>query len=340
MNNNPNIWTRSAYTFSKSLLKIDDIVFFAIENNFLDAYLIDKNVMYGTMEFYNKCIENNIKPIIGIEIDYNDINKILIAKNYDGYKELLKISSKIMFDDLNELGDSKNLISIENLMDLEIISFKNKEDLETLNLISKLSSSNISSKNKHLSTEQNSFSKKISNDVNLKITKQKFSFPEFLFEDEKIQPDSFLLNLLQKKKILFFKKNLNINKTIYNERLEYEYKIISKMKFSSYFLIVWDIIFWSEKNGICVGPGRGSAPGSLISFLLNITKIDPIENNLFFERFLNTERINLPDIDIDFEDERRDEVINYIFSKYGVENVSYIITFFYFKSKISFKRYF
>lgn len=111
------------------------------------------------------------------------------------------------------------------------------------------------------------------------------------------------------------------------ERLEHELKIISHMGFVSYFLIVWDFIHYAKSKGIPVGPGRGSAAGSLVSYLLGITELDPLKYNLLFERFLNPERIGLPDIDIDFCFERRQEVIDYVSQKYGKENVAQIITF-------------
>ncbi|MFQ5585503.1 MAG: DNA polymerase III subunit alpha [Thermodesulfobacteriota bacterium] len=113
----------------------------------------------------------------------------------------------------------------------------------------------------------------------------------------------------------------------YIERLEKELKVIKTMGFSGYFLIVADLIANARKNGIPVGPGRGSAAGSLVAYSLGITNVDPIRYNLLFERFLNPDRISLPDIDIDFCFEGRDEVIRYVSEKYGRENVSQIITF-------------
>jgi len=111
------------------------------------------------------------------------------------------------------------------------------------------------------------------------------------------------------------------------ERLEHELKIIKHMGFISYFLIVWDFIHYAKSQGIPVGPGRGSAAGSLVSYLLGITDIDPLKYGLLFERFLNPERLGLPDIDIDFCYERRQEVIDYVTKKYGQENVAQVITF-------------
>ena len=111
------------------------------------------------------------------------------------------------------------------------------------------------------------------------------------------------------------------------ERLEHELKIIKDTGFVSYFLIVWDFIHYAKTKGIPVGPGRGSAAGSLVSYLLGITDLDPLKYGLLFERFLNPERLGLPDIDIDFCYERRQEVIDYVTKKYGQENVAQIITF-------------
>lgn len=118
-----------------------------------------------------------------------------------------------------------------------------------------------------------------------------------------------------------------VDEAVYWQRLEEELGIIKEMKFSGYFLIVWDFIHYAKKNGIPVGPGRGSASGSLVSYALKITELDPIKYGLLFERFLNPERISMPDIDIDFCMERRDEVIDYVVKKYGRENVAQIITF-------------
>jgi DNA polymerase-3 subunit alpha len=113
----------------------------------------------------------------------------------------------------------------------------------------------------------------------------------------------------------------------YAERLDREIQMIEKMKFSGYFLIVWDFIRYARSRGIPVGPGRGSAAGSLVSYAMAITDIDPLQYGLLFERFLNPERVNLPDIDIDFCMNRRGEVIQYVTEKYGREQVAQIITF-------------
>ncbi len=113
----------------------------------------------------------------------------------------------------------------------------------------------------------------------------------------------------------------------YQERLAYELSIINQMGFANYFLVVYDFIRYAKKNKILVGPGRGSAAGSLVSYTLGITDIDPIQYDLLFERFLNPERVTMPDIDTDFPDQFRDQVIDYVIQKYGEKRVAGIITF-------------
>src|ERR1700739_975014 len=115
--------------------------------------------------------------------------------------------------------------------------------------------------------------------------------------------------------------------TDYEQRLERELAIIQQMQFPGYFLIVWDFIRYAKEHGIPVGPGRGSAAGSLVSYAMSITDVDPLQNELLFERFLNPERVSMPDIDVDFCMNRRSEVIKYVTEKYGRDNVAQIITF-------------
>jgi len=122
-------------------------------------------------------------------------------------------------------------------------------------------------------------------------------------------------------------ENPNEEQKIILNRIAYELGVIEKTGYSSYFLIVQDFINWAKNNRIVVGPGRGSAAGSIVSYLVNITNIDPIKYGLLFERFLNPERISMPDVDIDFADIRRDKVIKYVEEKYGHDHVAQIITF-------------
>jgi DNA polymerase-3 subunit alpha len=147
--------------------------------------------------------------------------------------------------------------------------------------------------------------------------------PVYLLEGRQ-KPDALLEKLALEG--LFQKWGLE-PKAIYKERLGKELAIIQEMGYASYFLIVWDFISYARTKGIPVGPGRGSAAGSLVSYCLGITDIDPVKYNLLFERFLNPERISMPDIDVDFCKDRRPEVIHYVAEKYGQDHVAQIITF-------------
>ncbi len=136
--------------------------------------------------------------------------------------------------------------------------------------------------------------------------------------------DSYLSELCQKG--LIFRYGSEPNEAV-RKRLDYELEVIKKTGFASYFLIVADIVNWAKSSGIIVGPGRGSAAGSLVSYVLNITNVDPLKYDLYFERFLTSERVSPPDIDLDFDDARRNEVFDYVRQKYGTDHFAQIITF-------------
>lgn len=155
---------------------------------------------------------------------------------------------------------------------------------------------------------------------------------EFTFHELKLPqydvPDGFTAEqYLQKITFDGFKKRYPNPSDELIDRLEYEFNTIVKMGYVDYFLIVWDYIKFAKDNGITVGPGRGSAAGSVVAYSLDITTIDPIKYDLIFERFLNPDRVSMPDIDVDFSDERRQEVIDYVTEKYGSDKVAQIITF-------------
>ncbi len=168
----------------------------------------------------------------------------------------------------------------------------------------------------------------INNKVDFKFEKNDL-LPKFI--NEKISSKEYLEKL--SKLGLSKRLNGNISKE-YNDRLNYELSIIDKMGFNDYFLVVYDYVKFAKKNNIMVGPGRGSAPSSLVSYSVGITDIDPIKNDLYFERFLNPERITMPDIDIDFDSNKKDIVISYVKEKYGHNNVAEIITYSNFKTKL------
>ncbi len=175
---------------------------------------------------------------------------------------------------------------------------------------------------------------KIAEMCNLEIPVEQYHFPEFPLKSGKTAEEYFealAFEGLKKRWPQIVKKYPDQDEKslwkLYSERLKKEIEVIKKTGFASYFLVVADFISYAKKAGIPVGPGRGSAAGSLTSYTMFITDIDPIEHGLLFERFLNEERISMPDIDVDFCQRRRDEVIRYVTEKYGAEKVAHITTF-------------
>ncbi|MBV9717695.1 MAG: DNA polymerase III subunit alpha [Candidatus Eremiobacteraeota bacterium] len=172
---------------------------------------------------------------------------------------------------------------------------------------------------------------RIAERVDIRIPEKIFHLPEYPVpqsEGDRERSDAEYLRELCESGLLerYGRERIGADATL-RTRLDYELAVITKMGFSSYFLIVWDFIKYARDRGIPVGPGRGSAVGSLVAYCLKITDLDPLRFNLMFERFLNPERISMPDIDTDFCVDRRDEVIAYVTEKYGKERVAQIVTF-------------
>lgn len=166
----------------------------------------------------------------------------------------------------------------------------------------------------------------IADRCNVEFTFGDYHLPEYL-PPEGLTNRDYLRQLCYEGLVGRYGKDAMDEGNSLRERLESELSVIENMGYVEYFLIVWDFIHYAKKNGIAVGPGRGSAAGSIVSYCLDITEIDPIRYSLIFERFLNPERVSMPDIDVDFCIERRQEVIDYVIRKYGKDKVSQIITF-------------
>lgn len=162
----------------------------------------------------------------------------------------------------------------------------------------------------------------IANRCNVELDFKKTYLPHYKTPDD-LPRDKYLESLVTEGLLRRYK---NIDEKL-KQRMDMELSVINKSGYASYFLIAWDFVNYAKKNGIPVGPGRGSAAGSVVSYALGITDIDPLRYGLIFERFLNPDRVSLPDIDIDFCYERRGEVIDYVINKYGKDNVAQIITF-------------
>ncbi len=365
MNYTP-FYIKTENSLLESMIRIDDLITFALKNN-LQTLTITDNNLYGALEFYNKCQMHNIKPIIGLELTLINKQIVLYAMNYDGYQNLLKLSTimqETQLDCLQLKAYSENLICLLPYDALELYdelinnfkyiykTYSNEEEKKQLNVsniiymkkILYLDASDSQylpylhaikvgksvddikiTENYQLFLDTNDLenNQKIADLCNLEIKKHQDLLPIYECPNN-LDTFTYLKQLC----IEGLKKHFgNSVASIYQERLKYELSVINKMGFCNYFLVVWDYVKFAKNSGILVGPGRGSAAGSLVAYLLDITTIDPIVYNLIFERFLNPERITMPDIDIDFEYTRREEVINYCINKYGSKKVAPIITF-------------
>ncbi len=404
---------RSGFSLMNSTITIEKLIAKAKELQFSALALTDEQVLYGVIPFYKACLQANMKPIIGITMtithgeDADESQLVLLAKNYQGYQNLIKLSSTIQIEgsksiSLEDLGTYTNeLIGILPVKDanfekaLEMDTFQHVKNylndyesifsendfyigIEEQNRITNVLKSYIKTyparvtaigdvhyleekdvysydclqamrngekwgmqltnaqyRNKHLKTEREmrqglddfwpdalAENERIVNKCNVHFDFSKRLLPTFPLKSGQ---DAY--GYLEERCWEKIEEKYETVTSHMKERLQYELKTIQTMKFSDYFLIIADIIAFAKKSGIIVGPGRGSSAGSLVAYVLGITAVDPIKYNLLFERFLNPERQTMPDIDIDFSDERRDEVIEYVRGKYGAEHVAQIITF-------------
>ena len=368
------LYVKSNYTFFSSLVKISELVKKCKDKNINQVALCDDN-MIATMYFYKECIKNDIKPIIGLQINVDNNEILLYAKDYTGYQNLLKIVSlkdEISFEILKNYKKSIICIIPYKYINLykELNNIYSELYIGVLNKDEEISASSETkdivflNKVLYLEKKESEYFKYL---IMMKEKKNVFDNIEYTDNYNYLLSDNDVLELVSKKTIDLTKKladscevkfpesvnmiphfmnNLNISSDeylkklsikgleirlngnvndIYKNRLLYELDVIKKMGFPDYFLIVYDYVKYAKKSGILVGPGRGSAGGSLVAYALGIIDIDPIKYDLLFERFLNPGRITMPDIDIDFPDIYRDKVIDYARSKYGNKCVAGIV---------------
>ena len=355
---------KTDYSILSSLIKVPDLVKKIKEYGYKAVGIVDDNLFYS-IEFYKECIKNDIKPIIGIELQINNNKIYLYAKNYKGFQNLCYISSNELSIELIKNNSSDLLcvlpyssISLYDTLNIPdtYISYTNKDDInDKYKMIYQnevrcfdgkdseyLKYLTMIRDDKKIDDEIEEYSdprlkrideiditniekeyyEEIYNLCNVQIIKNNL-LPKYNY-DSNFDENKYLEELC--KKGLSKRLNNNVPKK-YVDRLFKELDIINRMGFSNYFLVVWDYVKFAKKNGILVGPGRGSAVGSLVSYSLGITEIDPLKYDLLFERFLNPERVSMPDIDIDFDADKRKDVIDYVIDKYGSKKVAGIITY-------------
>lgn len=396
------LYGQTEYTLLNNAIHLDEYVAMAKSSGFDFLTITDVN-MYGHYKFYKACIQNNIKPIIGLEVSIRDMDGyiskyLLYAKNHEGYKALIKLSSMVSTNkdiSLNELLDYQECLVIILVFNGSYLDrYIQSNSIELLSgLLSNMGNiyigysltnrlDKLSSNKKIIELAKASGAKTVpvhqccylepndfmvyeaitliaGNSVNVQEYED-YSFPKQPISDASLDEIISSINLdLFNERIALPKypntkgatskefldalcykglqKRLGKPSPVYHNRLAYELSVIDKMGYNDYFLIVWDFIKYAKSNNILVGPGRGSAAGSLVSYCLGITEVDPIKYDLLFERFLNPERISMPDIDTDFPDIYRDDVINHVKNVYGKNHVCNISAYSTFLIKSSFR---
>ncbi len=428
-----NLHVHTTYSLLDGLTKIKELVSYTKELGMTSVAITDHGNMYGTIEFYQVCKKNGIKPILGEEF-YITSNRhlknvgdqryhlILLAKNLNGYKNLIKLTSiansegyyykpRIDFELLKENSDglicmtacvqgeipqaikNKDFKKAEQLIEqyievfgkenfffeiqylpkvdgLDLINEKlleyskkyeikcvgtcdshylKKEDAETQDILLCIQTKRqLNDKGRmsmldfdvHFKSEAEMLEIPIYRDhpelisntqiiaeaCNIELEMGVTKLPYYPLP-EGITPEQEIINIATNKcKNKYGCEFKDLPENI-KQRFDYELSVIKKMGYESYFLIVQDFINWGKDNGVVIGPGRGSGAGSIIAYLLNITDLEPIKYGLLFERFLNPDRISMPDIDTDFADSGRDKVIKYVCEKYGYDHVAQIATF-------------
>ncbi|WP_434333190.1 DNA polymerase III subunit alpha [Mycoplasma capricolum] len=289
--------------------------------NYLSSFLNDgfSHHDYEIKEYILNLVNNNV-IVIGLisDLDFKISLKNQLNNDFYDVKELNLYFNQISYLDIND----QRIFNILN-------AIKTNKTIDQIQNINNYFYPDIDYLSKNYSLEN---IKKVISEINSKVDFNLFDSNEKHLVKYKNINNLSSFEYLRQVCLLSLKKyqqkiKPNLDLKLYINRLNYELEIIKQMGFSDYFLIVSDYVNFTKKNDILVGPGRGSAAGSLISYLLRITDIDPLEYDLLFERFLNPDRSNLPDIDLDFQDNRREEVLEYLFEKYGKNHVGMITTY-------------
>lgn len=396
--------TKTEYSFLDSVVKLDDYLEGALRLGYKTVGICDVGNLHAAFRFVRKAQMLNLQPVISIELNFEwrglPVSFSFIAKNTEGYKNLLRISTFHNYDrrqfsdiqnhlsgialvipetygalsELSELaafadeayigidqqtdkGTKFNLPTLPFLA-VRYLNFADNEILAILHAVrdglsfdeSLTVSSNelLQRPEAYESYFQKYFPQALTNlsVLTAKIAYQfdeKLELPRFDKKREAVEHlrEEAILGLsarLEEKKSLtgissvslanaLAEESTMIDLSVYQERLEKELSVIHQMGFDDYFLIVADLLRYAREQDIYCGMGRGSAAGSLVAYVLGITQVDPVKHNLFFERFLNPERVAMPDIDIDMPDDRRAELLAYMKNRYGSDHVAQIVTF-------------
>jgi len=294
-------------SYKKKNISYDDLL------SFIKGNILILNSKTFNLEIIKKLNEDNVHFYLGLEA-YNDLSKT----NFIREKAVENSIQIIPFNEVCILKKSDE----EVLRALEGI--KNGWNINDINLDNNVSKYPLSEEdyNFYYLEEEIFLLDTIVRNIKFNIYDIKAPFISYPLDKNKYSYFKFLVTKGLEKRL-----NVDNIPSEYLDRLNYEIDVINKMGYIDYFLVVWDYVRYAKKNNITVGPGRGSSAGSLISYCLGITNVDPLKYDLFFERFLNPERVTMPDIDIDFLDTRREEVISYLVEKYGNDKAVHVIAY-------------
>ena len=395
---------RSSYSFLKSGILFKNLFKMAKECGYEELGLTDLSVMYGLPEFVAYAKENNITPILGMDVKCDNYFFSLFIQNETGYSNLCHITSLVskahldgkeltfaeilpyvdglicvlpigynpIFKEVNsnlkdellkiskvfkhifigiEIYHKEEIPHVNLIREFALkyayetiafpyIRYLKKEDAIVINMLDAIRLNTTIEQNL-VPTDSDFFFKtkeeivkfytplelkdceKIKNLINFDFNRKRGELIHYLDKND----EGTRLYFIDLIKAGAKKHGLDLDNKIYKHRLNYEYQTIKNLGYINYFLVVQDYVNYAKNNDIPVGPGRGSAAGSLISYCLGITDVDPIKYNLLFERFLNAKRNSLPDIDIDISDVRREEIISYLMNKYGNLKVARVAAF-------------
>ncbi|AND79433.1 DNA polymerase III subunit alpha [Streptococcus pantholopis] len=366
--------TKTVYSFMDSLVDLGSYIQKAKSLGYQTIGIMDKDSLYAGFHFIKEAQKAGIQPVLGLEAELSVNGEsclfYFIAKNTQGYKNLLKLStlqmsSQLTYENLAEylsgvalvlpyfegidrldlafdyyIGvyqDSPQRNYSQPLLPLQTVRYFDDEEIEIIQMLHAIRD------NKPLRETEAGFANQAL--LSCEVMTQRFEeiFPQALSNLEELvsgisyhfDTDLKLPRFNREREAAEELAELtesglrakNLWFPVYQERLQKELTVIHKMGFDDYFLIVWDLLRFGRSRGYYMGMGRGSAAGSLVSFALDITGIDPVENNLLFERFLNEERYSMPDIDIDLPDIYRSDFLHYVRNRYGSLHSAQIVTF-------------
>ena len=345
------LFVHSHYSLLKALPKIPQLIAKAKEQGYECLALVDQDNLYGAIEFYKECKAAGIKPIIGLDARMEGgSRKLLYAADLTGYKNLIALVTKSHLSDAQGTPITEALLA-EHSLGLVVLDPKDKtialpevyymepEDRRAWEVMRAIENRGPQEEG-DITQEDEAFffptaaavaekyspaqiakTAEVAAQCNLELELGKWVFPNF-----PIPPGSTYNDELRKLIEAGIQKRFISASPEVRERVEYEYTIITNKGYAPYFLVVADLLAFARQHGILTTI-RGSVAGSLVTYVTGITNVNPLEYKLPFERFLNPERPSAPDIDMDFADDRRDEVIEYARKKYGADNVAQIGTF-------------